>query len=71
MNTIGRTCLFSEGINKHALLITKTKVGAVRFWTQFLPMLHHRFANAAQVLLCGSDQVEVEEHEKMNQIAPT
>jgi hypothetical protein len=33
-------------ISKHALPITKTKVGGVQFSIQFLHILHHRFANA-------------------------
>ena len=50
-------------INKHALVITITKSKEVRFSIQFLLMLHHRFANATQVLLGTSNQVEVAEHE--------
>ena len=59
LNTIGRTYVFSWGINKHALMITITKWGEIRYSMRFLLMfanVHHRFANATYVLLGKSNR---------------
>ena len=54
---------FVKESNKHALSITITKLGKVSFFA----MLHYRYANATQVLLCKSNQQlckYIGEHEK-------
>jgi hypothetical protein len=40
-----RVYVFNKGLNRHALLITTTKLEEVRF----LLILHYRFANATQI----------------------
>ena len=45
-NIIGRTYIFSSGINKHALPIMLTKFEKVQFSIRFLLMLHRTFASA-------------------------
>ena len=51
VDTIGRTSI-GKGINKHALLITKTKS-----WEDLIFVMgHYRFAYATQVLLCKPNQ---------------
>ena len=52
MNTIGRTNVSSQDINKHTLLITTTKSWEVGFSIRLLHAFHRRFANATHVLLC-------------------
>ena len=46
---------------KHALPITITKSGYVRFSIQFLHIFHRRFANIIQVLSCKSNQQKLED----------
>ena len=53
VNTIGRTYVFSWGVNKHGLPITITK--SVWSSIQFLRMLYRRFAKAMQVPMCKSN----------------
>ena len=48
--------LTKKKIANLALSVTITKGGEVRFSIWFLMMLHRRFANATQVLLCKSNQ---------------
>ena len=54
MNTIERTCVFNQGINKCALSITITKSREVQFPIQFLLKLYHRFTSATRVLIYKS-----------------
>ena len=51
VNTVGMTYVFSQGVNKCAFSITITIPGEV----QLMLMLHRRFANATEVLLCESN----------------
>ena len=56
VNTIGRTYIFSYGINEHALPIIITKSRE----TLFVLMLHRSFTNVTQSLLCTSIRYELE-----------
>ena len=53
------------------ITITITKSREVRFLIRFLLLLHRKFTNATQVLLCNSNRWKLENMKKTNRIAPT
>ena len=63
VNTIGRTCVVSKEINKHALSIIITKPDEVFFSIWFLHMLHHKFSTHMNFLV-RIQSIGVGEHEK-------
>lgn len=54
LNTIGKTYVFREGINKRALRITIAKSAEVRISISII--FHHRAANVPQIRRRKSDQ---------------
>ena len=55
MNTMGKTRVSSEEINKRALRIIITKAREIRFTIRFFfKMFRYRFASAQRGLLCKS-----------------
>ena len=67
MNTqLGGPMYLVKKSTTHALPITITKSGEVRYSIRYLQMFHCRFASATRVLLCKSNRKKLENMENMD-----